>query len=184
MENVQIVSACTAYDDPNSGKVTILEFNQGLWFGIRLTNSLINPNQCQAHGIALCHDPYDPHCTLGFFDPVTDTEIQMDLLGSIIYFNMWAPTWKEIQDCPRVIMLSDSEWDPMNLELHPRSKEEEEYLRIISSVEISNVNVNDYPNEPTNIPMFSKTDIILLLVSSVLSDFFLGKRNLKTPVMD
>lgn len=45
MPNVRVAGACTAWDDPISRRTVILEFHQGLWFGTKLANSLINPNQ-------------------------------------------------------------------------------------------------------------------------------------------
>ena len=61
IENVQICSAATAYDDPDTGGTYILVFHQGLWFGPKLNHSLINPNQCRSFGVSLCDDPFDPH---------------------------------------------------------------------------------------------------------------------------
>jgi len=46
MKDVPIASAATAWDNPETGTTIILEFHQGLWFGPKLQNSLINPNQC------------------------------------------------------------------------------------------------------------------------------------------
>ena len=60
-----------------SGEVVILEFGQGLWFGNRIENFLINPNQFQKFGIQLCYDPTNPHRNLviesleGLFIPMT-----------------------------------------------------------------------------------------------------------------
>jgi hypothetical protein len=42
------------------GEHYILEYHQGLWFGEKLPNSLINPNQSRVYGISLCDDPFDP----------------------------------------------------------------------------------------------------------------------------
>jgi hypothetical protein len=60
MTNVEVCGAATAWDDPITGHASILEFHQGLWFGPKLPNSLINPNQCRMFGMSLCDDPFDP----------------------------------------------------------------------------------------------------------------------------
>ena len=76
MPNVKVAGACTAWDDPVSGRTIILEFHQGLWFGTKLANSLIsNPNQCRVYGISICDDPFDPNRSLGFYDPLTELSV-------------------------------------------------------------------------------------------------------------
>ena len=170
MPNVRIAGACTAYDDPKTGLTVILEYHQGLWFGTKMTHSLINPNQCRSYGLSICDDPYDPHRDLGIYDPVTQTFIPLDMMGTIACVTTRAPTWQEIQDCPRVVMTDDADWDPSTLELHPRSKEEEEYKRIIASVRVNSVDVNANPSEPQVFQSVHESDVILSSVSSALSD--------------
>ena len=139
--DVQVASACTAYDDLQSGAITILEFHQGLWFGTKLTNSLISPNQCRAFGISICDDPYDPYRKLSIFDPLMDIEIPMQMSGTIVYVPTRVPMWQEIKDCPHIVMTDDREWDPSTIELRPSSKEEEEYSQIIASVRITDIDL-------------------------------------------
>ena len=115
--DVQVTGACTAYDDPESGATTILEFHQGLWFGTKLTNSLISPNQCRTFGVAICDDPYDPYRKLGIFDPVTELEIPMQMSATIVYVTTRVPAWQEINDCPRIVMTDDREWNPSMIDL-------------------------------------------------------------------
>jgi hypothetical protein len=167
--NVQISGACTAYDDPESGRTLILECHQGLWFGTKLAHSLLNPNQCRAFGLSICDDPFDPHRELGIYDPVTDLTVPMHMMGTIAYVTTRAPTWQEIQNCPHIVMTDENDWDPLTLDLCPRSKEEEEYSRIISSVRISDVNIDAHPDEPQIQASQHETDIILSSVSSALS---------------
>ena len=65
MQDIEVASAYTAYDNPDNGRTYILEFNEGLWFGNRMDHSLINPNQVRMTGISLCDDPFDPNRALG-----------------------------------------------------------------------------------------------------------------------
>jgi hypothetical protein len=167
--NVQISGACTAYDNPESGHTLILECHQGLWFGTKLTHSLLNPNQCHIFGLSVCDDPFDPHHDLGIYDPVTDLTVPLRMMGTIAYVTMRAPTWQEIQDCPHIIMTNESEWDPLTLDLCPKSKEVEKYSRIISLVHILDVNINMNPSEPQIQSPQHETDMVLSLVSSALS---------------
>ena len=52
MNKMPVVTAVTAYDDPLTGIRAMLIFNQALWFGNSMNNSLIANNQVCAHGIA------------------------------------------------------------------------------------------------------------------------------------
>ena len=51
--DVPIVTGATAYTDQASGQVYIIVINEGLWFGEKLTNSLINPNQLRYAGVTV-----------------------------------------------------------------------------------------------------------------------------------
>jgi hypothetical protein len=78
MVDIPIASAAMAWDDPETGITTILIFNEVLWFGDKLRNSLINPNQCRMHGIELCDDLFVPTRALGFYDLFTETFVPME----------------------------------------------------------------------------------------------------------
>jgi hypothetical protein len=125
MINMHIVGACTAFNHPETGQTITLEFHQGLWFGLKLMHSLINPNQCRAFGIQICDDPFDPHRKLGIYDPVMNTHICMQMHGSITYLMIRVPTWQELRDCPQFIMTNDDDWDPSTLHLSFKLKDEE-----------------------------------------------------------
>ena len=112
IENVEICTTATAYDDVKTGLTYILIFNQGLWFGQRLQHSLINPNQCRAAGIDLCDDPFDPFRSLSIHDPVTDTTLPLEMNGTICQFTTRVPSNDELEYCPRIILTSDLPWDP------------------------------------------------------------------------
>ena len=84
--SVPVVTGCTAWDDPKTGQTFILEFHQSLWFGDKLENSLINPNQCRSYGVSICDDPYDPHRSLSIYDHVTEQEMPLHMEGSTACF--------------------------------------------------------------------------------------------------
>jgi len=75
MSNVEVCAAATPWDDPLMGHASVLEFHQGLWFGSKLPNALINPNQCRLFGILLCDDPFDPFRKLEMCDTKTSTVV-------------------------------------------------------------------------------------------------------------
>ena len=92
IKKVPVVSACTAYDCPETGETYILEFHQGLYFGDKLEHSLICPNQCRAYGIDLCDDPYDKNRRLRFTDPVTEEFVPFEIRSIFATFRTRVPT--------------------------------------------------------------------------------------------
>jgi hypothetical protein len=92
------------------------------------------------------------------------------MMGMIAYVETRAPTWKEIQDCTWIVMTDEVDWDPLNLNLHPRSKEEEEMNRLVASVRIHDVVVDARPNESQIRNPTHESDVILSSVSSALTD--------------
>ena len=115
---VPVVTAVTAWDDPDTGEAFILEFHQGLWFGSTLQHSLINPNQCRAYGISICDDPYDPYRELEIVDNVTETKIPLDIEGAIIGVTTRVPTDQELSDCIYIVMTSDYQWNPAEVQMN------------------------------------------------------------------
>ena len=48
-----------AYIDQQDGQIYILVIHEGLWFGDKLTNSLINPNQLRYPGVTVQDNPFE-----------------------------------------------------------------------------------------------------------------------------
>ena len=57
LKDVPIVKAATAYDDPITGETLVLVLAQALWFGDKLENSLICPNQLCNNGLKVEDTP-------------------------------------------------------------------------------------------------------------------------------
>ena len=57
MVNIPIVTGATAYDHPN-GTTYILIFHESLYYGTKLSHSLINPNQLRHHAVDFWDNPY------------------------------------------------------------------------------------------------------------------------------
>jgi hypothetical protein len=143
--NVPIATAATAWDNPDTGKVIILILHQG----DRLPNSLINPIQCQKHGIETCDDPFDPHRQLGITDPLTELTIPMDFKNSFVFLTTQAPTLAEINSHPSIEMTDDTPWDPSIVGQKQLSWEEEEQKALIGSVTIDDCTIDcTRPEEP------------------------------------
>jgi hypothetical protein len=170
MTDVPVATAATAWDNPDTGEVVILLFNQGLWFSETLTNSLINPNQCCMHGIEICDDPFDPVQSLGIKDPITGIQIPMDFAHSFVFLTTRAPTLEEIRTHTSIEMTDDAPWDPSKVGKCQLLWEEEEKRALIGSVVINDHIVGcTSPEEPQLHLDESDYDILLASCSSVYS---------------
>jgi hypothetical protein len=177
MADVPVASAATAWDDPDTGQTTILVFHQGLWFGDKLENSLINPNQCRMHGIELCDNPFDPTRALGFVDPFSETNVPMEFGRSVVSFKSWAPTKEEICTLAQVEMTSEERWDPSKVGQRHRLREEEEQRKLIASfhADLHTISV-ERPEEPQLNFGEAEYDILLASCSAVYSERTLIQR--------
>ena len=123
--NIPIVSAATAFTCQESGLTYILIINEGLWFGDKLTNSLINPNQLRFVGVLVQDNPFDAN-------PIAietqDINIPLLLAGTTIYFDSSTPTQHELDTCPHIHLTSDTEWNPHNVRLSAAHSVEAEII--------------------------------------------------------
>ena len=90
MKDIPIVQAGTAFDDPNTGETIILVINQGLYFGDKLPNSLINQ----------------------IIIPEYDIRSPLSMNGVISYEPVRKPSIREHETCRWINLTSDMEWDP------------------------------------------------------------------------
>ena len=126
--DVPIVAGATAYTNPNSGQVYILVINKALWFGDKLTNSLINPNQLRYAGVTVQNNPFHKSEPLA----ITHEEVNVPLLldGTNIFFQTTTPTQSELDNCPHVELTFDTEWNPNTVQLAAvQSAEAEDVFR-------------------------------------------------------
>jgi len=110
INDIPICTAATAVD-LDTGETIILEFGQGLWFGDRMTHSLINPNQCRAYGLSVCDDPTDKHRIIGM--ELSDNYfLPFRMRGTTCYFESRSPTIEELESCQTFKISDDNDWDP------------------------------------------------------------------------
>jgi hypothetical protein len=119
MPEVPIVKAALAYDHPDTGETFILILGQALYFGQKLSNCLINPNQLRANGIIVNDIPQHLARRAGILSTHSihcgndSLNIPLLLKGIISYFNVRRPTLEEIHNCATIQLTDhDSEWDP------------------------------------------------------------------------
>jgi hypothetical protein len=136
--DVPIVTACTAYQCPQTGQVYIIVLNEALWFGDEggMDHTLLNPNQLRNYQLDVHDNPFDRTTDL-HIDAQSDLQISLKTKGTVIYFNTWAPTTRaEIDDNPHIQLSSAAEWNPSTFRF-PGSTEDEDkdYMAVL---EISN----------------------------------------------
>ncbi|MGH7954921.1 MAG: hypothetical protein ACREOZ_03080 [Gloeomargaritales cyanobacterium] len=129
MKDIPIVKAGTAYDDPRTGVTYILIMSQALYFGLKLTHSLLCPNQLRTNGVVVddvpCHPSNDRNSTHSIYFPREDYRIPLDLFGCISYIPTRSPTTFELDNCEWLDLTADDDWDPHS----PDFKRQEEDIR-------------------------------------------------------
>ena len=121
MEEIPIVKAAFAYDDPNTGETLILIFGQALYFGSKIKNALLSPNQMRSNGLEVDDiprhlSPKHKESTHSIFFPEEKVRIPLLLDGCISLFHVRTPTLHEIDNCTNLVVTNhEIEWDPRSL---------------------------------------------------------------------
>jgi hypothetical protein len=117
LKGVPIVTAVTAFDDPNDRTTYILILGQAIYMGDKMNHSLICPNQLRARGLIVedCPQhlsPRDRPSTHSIYDPDNNFRIPLSLKGVTSYFTTRTPTPLEIESCKWIILSDERNWDP------------------------------------------------------------------------
>jgi hypothetical protein len=115
INNVPIVTAATAFDDPKNGFTTILILGQAIYLGDRMGNTLLCPNQLRSNGLIVdeCPKhlaPRDNPSTHSIFSPQDDFRIPLMLQGVTSSFPTRTPTKHEIETCQWVYLSNEYDW--------------------------------------------------------------------------
>ena len=116
MTNVPIVTGATAWDDPSTNITYILVINEGLFYGDKLSHSLLNPNQLRHNGIDYHDNPYDKDHQL-CIDIDQGPLVPLKTQGTKIFFNSRVPTMDELGQCEHIELTSVLPWNPSNISL-------------------------------------------------------------------
>ena len=121
IHNVPIVTAATAYDDPNTGTTYILVLNECLYYGMKLEHSLFNPNQLRQFGVDVWDNAYDPNHGLVIECHSDSVNIPLNTKGTKVYFTTRSPTEDELNICAHIELTSSREWNPEQVQLSIRT---------------------------------------------------------------
>jgi hypothetical protein len=118
IQDVPIATVGTVWEDPRTGEIWFLVFNEALYFGSRLKESLLCPNQMRAAGIRIEDVPvqFDSDSSHSI---IIDGRLQipLEMHGVISHINTRLPTQEEIEryregSLQSVELTSDTPWEP------------------------------------------------------------------------
>ena len=106
---VPIGTGVTAYDCPVLRRPLLLVINEGLYYGMKMTHSLWNPNQIRSFGHKFQDNPFDD-ASLGI--TADGHFIPFQCKGTKVYVETRCPTSHELATCERVVLTPFEEWNP------------------------------------------------------------------------
>ena len=118
LEGVPIATVATRWEDPKNGNPYILIFHESLYFGNRLGETLLNPNQMRSNGLIVEDVPrqFDNNSSHSIVVPKHGLTIPLTLDGVVSTFPTSKPTWEEYNTLPHIEMTSDMPWEPCSAE--------------------------------------------------------------------
>ena len=106
--------AATAWQSKETGQVYILVLNESIWMGDTMDHTLINPNQLRHFGTQVQDNPMADQ-PLSIITEDNEFCMEMAMAGTICSVDTFAPSEKELQTCPHIILSSHHPWDPHNV---------------------------------------------------------------------
>ena len=115
INDAPIVNVSTAFTDEKTGETMILQFNQILWYGKKLSMSFINPNQLRHYGLTASYHP--TYKTREFGITGDDFVIPFGMEEATIFFKLRVPTQWERENCCVIEMTDDNPWSPAEVNI-------------------------------------------------------------------
>lgn len=114
LQDIEIATAATAYTSPIDGRTICLVLNESLFFGDRLTHTLLNPNQLRVNGVLVRDVPlqFAESSTHSIYIPSLDLDLPLNLDGVISYLDTRKPSLEEWENCDRIELTSAVPWEP------------------------------------------------------------------------
>jgi hypothetical protein len=131
-QDVPIVKAATAYDDPKTGATYILVIGQAIFMGSDIEHTLLCPNQLCYNGVIVedCPKhlaPKNKPSNHAISVPEQGVTIPLKMAGTMSVFDSRTPTQEELESCMWVHLTGDKIWDPKS-ETFATEEEKIEYL--------------------------------------------------------
>jgi hypothetical protein len=114
----------TAWDDPATGDVTVLYIHKALYFGGRMSDTLLCSNQLRAKGWKVQDVPkqFDAESAHTIIDPTGTLRMPLEMSGVISYLPTWRPTDEELETCISYDLTSDVPWEPYSPSFREREQ--------------------------------------------------------------
>lgn len=162
MTSVPIVSGATTYHHPN-GSSYILVINEALYYGKKLTHTLINPNQIRHNGIGFWDNPYDSNHQLSIDIEEHGLVIPMKYQGTKLSFNSSLPTEQELNELPHIELTSNQPWNPGDVQLGEMGVKYSSISRVIKSLKtcVGNCNKIEIYNDKNQYEGFVDDDVLM-----------------------
>ena len=111
---IPIAKVATIWDDPATEQPYILIIHEAMYFGSKLSNTLLNLNQIGANGVEVHDIPrqFNKQSKHAFYLPEEKILLPLTLIGIISGFDCRKPTAQEFDELPRLELTSDMDWDP------------------------------------------------------------------------
>ena len=96
---MSIVQAATAYNNPETGEITIIILNKAIWMGKTMDHTLLNPNQLSAYEMTVQDNPV---VEAQIFIATEDYDFMIPLFskGTILGFSKINPRRKRATNLP------------------------------------------------------------------------------------
>lgn len=143
VQDVPIATVATVWENPKNRELWMLVFHEALYFGSKLKESLLCPNQMRAAGVKIDEAPiqFNPSSTHSL--PVgRDLVIPLEMHGVISYLNTRLPTDAEIAQYraghfQSVELTKDFAWEPYSEEFAEREVAARTATRPVSSTKVT-----------------------------------------------
>ena len=112
LHNIPIADCATVWTDEEEGQRYLLVFHECLFFGDRMNNSLICPNQMRENGLTVHDTPRQYDSTSTHSIRVDDLSIPLSMNGVVSGFHSDKPTDEEVEELPRIYMTPNAPWRP------------------------------------------------------------------------
>jgi hypothetical protein len=124
IKDVPIATVAKAWDDPATGDVTVLYIHEALYFGDKMSHTLLCPNQLRANGWKVQDVPkqFDTESAHAIIDPTGTFWMPLEMSGVISYLRTRRPTDEELKTCVSYDLTSDVPWEPYSLSFREREQ--------------------------------------------------------------
>jgi hypothetical protein len=124
VKDVLIDRVATAWDGPATGEVTVLYIHEALYFGDKMSHTLLSPNQLRANGWKVQDVPKQFHAESAhtIIDPTGNLWMPLEMSGVISFLPTWRPTDEELETCVLYDLTSDVPWEPYSPSFREREQ--------------------------------------------------------------